>query len=219
MNVKNKMVEKTVAPEFSCPLTLDELKSGERRELRLEADERARRALARRFGLERLDHLDAEITVWPIRDGVAIEGRFDAKGAQVCVVSFAPVPFEMEKAPIRLHLLKEDALRRLEEELGEAIFLDEIDHDLLEGEEIDLGEIVAQSLILALEPYPRAEGLAQETLKRHGLGDTPDDAEQVISSGEHRVSKGSPLQALGDLLAGAASGGKGRGGDGSGSQA
>lgn len=219
MNVKNKMVEETVAPEFSCPLKRDELKSGERRELRLEADEHACRALARRFGLERLDRLNAEIVVMPIRDGVAIEGRFDAKGAQVCVVSFAPVPFEMEKAPIRLQLLDEDALRRLEDELGEAIFLDEIDYDLLEGEEINLGEIVAQSLALTLDPYPRAEGLAQEILKRHGLGEAPENAGQAISSGKDRGLKGGSLQALGDLLANAASGGKASGGDGSGSHA
>ncbi len=203
MIMKNANEGEAPTPEFSSPLKLVELEAGERRELRLEAGETARRALARRFGLECLDRLDARLTVWPIRDGVAIRGSFDAEGVQACVVSFAPVPFRMEGEPIRLHLLREDALRRHEEEQGEAIFEEEIDHDLLEGGEIDLGEIVAQSLALALEPYPRAESEAGETLARlgFGLGDGERaDAAPIPTGDENHPARRSPLRALGELL-------------------
>ena len=49
---------------------------------------------------------------------------------------------------------------------------DEEEIDVLEGESIDLGELVAQTIATAIDPYPRKDGA--EFGKAPGLGDNED---------------------------------------------
>ena len=53
---------------------------------------------------------------------------------------------------------------------GEEVELSEDDCDVMEysGQQIDLGEALAQTLFLALDPYPRAEN-ADEFARKKGL--------------------------------------------------
>lgn len=142
------------AGEFSRPFNLREL--GERPVRReVEADERERAALAERFGLIGIERLAAELTLRRLRGGrvVRVIGRIMAAATQRCVVTLGPVParldekFELDFAPGG------------EQDEAEVVLDAEVDEpEPLEGDRLDLGELVAQQFALALDPYPRAAG-------------------------------------------------------------
>ena len=149
-------------PEFSRPVRADRIGTA-REELTITADAAECAALSRRFALRALDALSARVFIW--RDGadVRLEGRFDAKLVQSCVASGAPVPATVsEDINIRF--------ARLAEGLPEEVELDADDCDVMEfdGQAVDAGEAVAQSLSLALNPYPRAPD-ADKALKAAGI--------------------------------------------------
>lgn len=151
------------ALEFSRPVALDSL-GGAARQFAFEADEAERAALARRFGLLALDALSVEAQL--VRDGreVRATGRVRAHSTQGCVATGAPVPAEVD-APFDLVFQPLVEGRPDEEiELGEA----ELDIVFYEGGAIDLGEAAAQTLALALDPYPRAAD-ADEALRAAGV--------------------------------------------------
>jgi len=139
-----------VTTELSRIVRIDGIGAAPRREV-IAATPAECAALAARFDLQALDRLTADLTV--VRDvrGVAVAGRLSAAGAQACVVSAEPVPFLLDEA---VDLVFSDAA------VGEAaeIELEDVDLDVLplDGDALDLGEAVAQSLGLALDPYPRA---------------------------------------------------------------
>ncbi len=140
------------APEFSRPLPLGLVGPEGRREV-LEADEAERVALARRFGIPAIEHLRAELRLWPEADGaVRAEGRVDAAVVQSCVVTLEPVSQRVDE-PVALRLLP--AGREPRDDPDE-----EADEVATERGVADLGEAVAEQLALALDPYPRAPGAA-----------------------------------------------------------
>lgn len=141
------------ASEFSRRLDLEAVR-GPRVRFDVAASPTECVALAKRFGLVRLDRLAAagEATLgagghW------RLSGRLDAAVVQTCVVTLDPVPaevrddFEIEFAPA------EGA-----EEEGEVEVMDGDAEPLPPGGVLDIGEIVAQQLSLALDPFPRTPG-------------------------------------------------------------
>ncbi len=108
-------------------------------------------ALAARFDLIALADLAAQVTL--VRDalGIRAAGRLTAHGEQACVVSAEPVAFAIAE-PIDLRFADSGAPAGDEVELSDA----DLDVLPLDGDALDLGEAVAQSLGLALDPYPRA---------------------------------------------------------------
>ncbi len=107
-------------------------------------------ALAARFDLVTLADLAAEVTLASDAAGIRATGRFTAHGEQACVVSAEPVAFAIAE-PIDLRFAIVAAA-------GDEVELSDADLDVvpLDGDALDLGEAVAQSLGLALDPYPRA---------------------------------------------------------------
>ncbi len=152
-----------MTPEFSRPYRLDELGGGARA-VTIEADEAERAALAVRFGLIQIDAL--AVTAELVRDGDAVvaTGNLRASVVQACVASGDPVPARIAEA---------SALRFLPEaevDAAEEIELHENDLDVIpyEGSAIDIGEAAAQTLALALDPFPRAPD-AEEKLRAAGV--------------------------------------------------
>lgn len=141
-----------MTPEFSRIARLSEIGSGPRPE-RLEAKPAERAALAERFALASLDALSADLTVRREAGGVRVKGRVRAEAAQICAVSGEPVPVSIDE-PVDLLFASDSPTARPDEEveLGAA----DLDIIPLEGEAVDIGEAVAQSFGLALDPYPRA---------------------------------------------------------------
>ena len=150
-------------PEFSRPIRLNEVGDGTR-ERTLEATADERKALVRRFRLAALDRLEAKLHVIPEEKSWLVTGTLTADLAQPCVATGEPVPARIE-APFSVRYVAS-----LDTPEAEELELSDEDCDVmeLEGERIDLGETVAQSLALNLDPYPRAPD-ADATLRKLGV--------------------------------------------------
>lgn len=143
-------------PEFSRPIRAHEV--GQRRQHNLGATAPERAALARRFDLLILERLEANLEL-RADTGTAtgagstvihVTGHISAAGTQPCVATQAPVPFTIAE-PLTLRLIPE-APESEDIELSEH----DLDSEPLTSDIIDLGEIIAQALGLALDPYPRS---------------------------------------------------------------
>lgn len=136
----------------------------------IEADERERAALAERFAIVSIEKLTAEIELELCQKGVRAEGALKAEITQACAVSGDPFPVRIEEA-IVLRFIEEGTATLTPSDEDEIDFeltaedCDEIEYD---GESFDLGEAVAQTLGLAIDPY--AEGpKASAARKRAGI--------------------------------------------------
>jgi uncharacterized metal-binding protein YceD (DUF177 family) len=147
-------MEQQYAPEFSRVLMLE--KVGQfAYTFNIEAKEQERVLLAQRFNIPRIDLLKAKFVInrGSTTGEYNVDGFVTADVTQSCVVSLEDVSAHLE---FPIHLL----LRRgCEEDFAddiEANFEDShVDLDFYQDFEIDLGEICAQYLSLALDPYPR----------------------------------------------------------------
>ncbi|WP_338662971.1 YceD family protein [Pararoseomonas sp. SCSIO 73927] len=123
---------------------------GEGRRQRLEATPEERAALAGRMGLLELDSLSGELELVPAAGGtVRARGTLRAAVVQSCVVTLEPVPQTIEES-LDWRILPPG--KEPSEDLDEGP--DEIESE--PDGTVDLGEALAQSLALALDPYPRA---------------------------------------------------------------
>lgn len=143
------------APEFARLRRLDTL--GTREEsAHVEADAEERRRLAGRFGLLSLDRLEADYRLIREGDAVRATGRMMANVVQPCSVTGDPVPAVIDTDFAIRFTPEAEAAPDDEVELAE----DDCDIVFYEGGAIDLGEAAAQTLALALDPYPRSAGAA-----------------------------------------------------------
>lgn len=169
--------------EFSHVIKLSEI-GNHSKSLKLVADENARDGLIKRFDLAALDSLKAELSLVHDANGVVASGRFTADLAQHCIATHDPVPVKMDEA-VNIRFIPEPTFSGEVELELEADDCDTMFHD---GQTFDLGEAVAQSLGLALNPYPRSPE-AEKMLQAAGVK----SEEDVVPTGA--------LAGLKDLLA------------------
>ena len=151
-----------MTPEFSRTYRLDSLGGLKTLEIEASADERA--ALAQRFGLQDVAELKAQATVTPVAAGIEVAGHMKGRATQSCVVTGGPVPaFVSQNCAVRF--VAPDATPEAEEIELNAEDCDIMEHD---GQAIDIGEAVAQTLGLALDPYPRSAN-AEARLREAGV--------------------------------------------------
>lgn len=149
--------------DFGHRIAIDNIHEGTR--IDLVADEKERKAIAQRLGLVSLERLEAHATLDKQRERIRARGRIRASLEQSCVATGDPVAEHIDEAfdLIFLPELADDSADR-EIELGEAdcnvIFYD--------GGAIDLGSAIADTLALAMNPYPRSAG-ADAALKEAGV--------------------------------------------------
>jgi uncharacterized metal-binding protein YceD (DUF177 family) len=150
--------------EFSRIYRLDAL-SAEPLRVEIEAGPEEREALARRFGLPALEALTAQAELKRSGDAASASGTLRAKVVQSCVASGEPVEAEVTE-DFRVEFRPSPAGSKPDDEieLGEG----ELDVVFFEGGAIDLGEAVAQSLLLGLDPYPRSPA-AEAALRDAGV--------------------------------------------------
>ncbi len=124
-------------------------------------------ALARRFGLVAVDFLAATITLK--RDEtdhlVHLRGNITADVVQSCVITLEPVANHIDGAVDVAYSVDEGgawAVRDMAPHADIAPGEDDLP-ELLEGDEIDIGEVVAEHLGLHLDPYPRRPGVVFST--------------------------------------------------------
>jgi uncharacterized metal-binding protein YceD (DUF177 family) len=173
----------TDQPEFSRTYRLDGIGEAPRA-VSIEADAGELAALASRFGLISLNDLSATAQLAREGDVITASGSLQADAVQACVASGEPVPAHIAES-FALRFVPPAGQAAEEEEIE----LEESELDLLtyDGGAIDLGEAVAQTLALALDPFPRAPD-ADDALREAG----------VVS--EQDMSPFSALKALKDKL-------------------
>jgi len=164
---KERAMTAGASAEFSRPFRLSQL-GPERCEISLRPGPAECRALARRFDLLRLSGFECTACIRPLADAGEFElnGRFTAELQQACVVSLDPVCSSLNddfRLTFRLVTSADGDATRSDCASREAVASFDPDEDDVEpvvDDEIDLGEIFAQYLYLALDPYPRKPGAA-----------------------------------------------------------
>lgn len=143
-----------MTPEFSRRYPLDSIGSAPRA-VEIEAEEAERAALARRFDLLALDTLRVQAMLTAVAGGVEARGTIHAVLAQPCVVTSDPVPATIDE-PFALRFMAEQPVGGDDDDEG--MELSDADCDVLplENGAVDLGEAAAQTLGLALDPFPRS---------------------------------------------------------------
>lgn len=150
------------APEFSRSERSDTIGAGARDvTIAATADECA--ALARRFDLVAVERLEATFSIRREAVGIVAAGRVRAAVVQACSVTDEPICVRVDE-PVALRFVA--AADASEEEIElEADALDTIAYD---GAAINLGEAAAETMALALDPFPRGPNAAA-ALKAAGV--------------------------------------------------
>lgn len=148
-----------VRPEFSRPERLDTIGAGERL-VEIAADEGERAALARRFAIVAVERLTAALTVRREQGAVLVAGRVAGAVVQACSATGEPLRAAVDE-PVALRFLDEAPAVDEEVELS----ADVLDTLPIEGGAVDLGEVAAETMALALDPFPRGPGAAAALAK------------------------------------------------------
>ena len=161
------MVSPPDTPELSRPVKVKGL-PGE--PVRVEADAAERAALARRFGLPGIDRLHTDVDLETRATAIRATGTLNADIRQSCAISGEDFPARVEER-IDLRFVTEASFGVGQDDGSPAeIELEADDCDEIEyrGDTIDVGEAVAQTLGLAIDPYAEGPG-ADEARKRAGI--------------------------------------------------
>ncbi|MGE4321622.1 MAG: DUF177 domain-containing protein [Sphingobium sp.] len=152
------------APEFSRPIRADQV-GRHPRDSRISADAQERAALAKRFGLTALDRLEATYSLTEEGPVIIARGRIRATLSQPCVATGAPVPEQVDNDFALRFVVEQDGPAE-----GEALEVDAEEYDVIgyDGQAIDMGEAVAETLALVMTPYPRAHD-ADAVLRAAGV--------------------------------------------------
>jgi uncharacterized metal-binding protein YceD (DUF177 family) len=156
--------------ELSRVIAVDEFgEAGINIEIEASADERA--ALARRFGLIAIDDVSSRMRVRRLENGgVGVRGRFSASLVQHCVVTLEPVAARVEDVIEVLYSPFDGGEGR---DVSVVAFGDDAPEPL-RGDVIDVGEVVAESLGLAIDSYPRRPGATFASIRQAAkMGEDP----------------------------------------------
>lgn len=158
--------------EFPRPVDLRALP---RQQLDLVADAGERAALARRFGIEAIEALDATARVTQSAEAVEVRGTISAQLIQSCAISGEDFPVRIA-CDYRLRFVPEADYEAALQAAGDEVELagDDLDTIPYAGSTIELGEAIAQTLALEIDPYAEGPG-AEAARAEYGLM-TPEDA-------------------------------------------
>lgn len=125
--------------------------------IKIEADDAERAELATRFELVSVEVFFAEILVRPLPKGkfFILEGKYEAKIVQNCVISLQPFESSVKGSISR----RFGSAPPIEEDVEVLIELDEEDPpEPLDEGRIDVAEAIAEEFGVNLEPFPRSPG-------------------------------------------------------------
>lgn len=125
----------------------------------IEAEAAERAALAKRFGLPNVLELRAVVTLTPNGDTIDARGRLTARFDQRCAIANEPFASSLDEA-VSIRFVPAIAPAPADEAIEFASGnVDEIEY---QGASFDLGEALAESFGLAIDPYatgPNAEAV------------------------------------------------------------
>jgi len=151
-----------VSVEFARPQRVDTI-GDDARTIEIDADAQERAALAKRFDLIGIEKLTGKFTIRRDAAGIVAEGRVAAAVTQACSITGDPLPAAVDE-PVALRFVAEEDAGQDEVELGDS----DIDVIPYDGGTIDLGEVAAETMALALDPFPRGPN-AEVVLKEAGV--------------------------------------------------
>ncbi|MBM3595094.1 MAG: DUF177 domain-containing protein [Alphaproteobacteria bacterium] len=165
------------APEFSRVVDLRHC-DGRKFEVVAKPEERAR--LAERFDLVRIDDLKAALLLRRDGDLVHATGSFEARWVQTCALSAEDLPVSVSQ-PLTLRFVPAKSNQPAEKDLE--IDSDDADEIEYSGTAIDLGEAVAQSLALAIDPFATGPAAAEARERLRAESDSPFAALAALKRG------------------------------------
>lgn len=122
---------------------------------RWQPDAAARATLAKALGLQAIAALDFQGEIHPEgREDFRLEGQLAADVVQSCVITLAPVPARLRESVLRRYL----AEFTLPD--GDEVEMPADDSPEPLPATLDLTDVAAEALALALPPYPRAKGVS-----------------------------------------------------------
>jgi uncharacterized metal-binding protein YceD (DUF177 family) len=153
--------DKKQQSEIERIIDLDRLGTGGTA-LEIAASDSERAGLAKRFGFLGLPAFSARVTVDRRPGGqIIVEGRLRGRIVQACVLTLDPVNQDLDEV-FRI-VFRQDMKDDRDPESGEAVLNSQADApEPLTGNMLDIGEIVAEQLSLAADPYPRRPGAKLE---------------------------------------------------------
>ena len=156
-----------MSENFSCRLNLDRVHDGER--IYLIASDIERADIAQRIGLVSLERLAAHCVldrkgIGDQTGSIRARGRIKASLTQACVATGEPMPAYIDEA-FELHFEPEPT-RAPDDEIE--LSGDELDVIFHDGSAIELGEAIADTLAVSLDPYPRGPN-AEVALQEAGV--------------------------------------------------
>lgn len=151
-----------MTPEFHRPEPVDTI-GDVARSVSVVADAAERAALATRFALAAINSLEGQFSISSDAGGIVARGRVIADVVQACVITGDPVTAKIDE-PVALRFVNGDDPVAEEIELT----IDALDTIPFDGAAIDLGEASAETMALALDPFPRSAN-ADVTLRNAGV--------------------------------------------------
>jgi hypothetical protein len=134
----------------------------------IDADAAQRIALAEEHDLLSVESYRAELLVAPWkRNGVKVSGSVVADITQACIVTLEPVVAHINEPVDALLLPEQSELGRQGFDGGGEILLDAEGPDSPEtfsGDTIDVGALAEQFFGLAIDPYPRKQGVSLDAV-------------------------------------------------------
>lgn len=152
------------APEFS---RMVDRRSITAQPVTLTATEQECAALAERFAIVSVERLEAVVSLEAKGEDVHAKGTLEAKVVQSCAVSGDDLQVTISE-PLTLHFVPESALPDYDPDEEVDLTEEELDQIPYDGTAFDLGEAVAQTLALAIDPYLEGPN-ADEARRQHGL--------------------------------------------------
>ena len=152
--------------EFSRPFALDSIGDAPRT-VSISATPEECAALAVRFGLAGVRALSAAAKLVAQGDAYLVTGNMAGSFIQLCIATDEPVPASVNEAFEIRFVSPQHAIAADEIELA-SDDCDMMEHD---GQSLDLGEAAAQTLALALNPFPRAANADTILAKAGVVGD------------------------------------------------
>jgi uncharacterized metal-binding protein YceD (DUF177 family) len=116
----------------------------------IEADEAERAALAKRFGIVRIDRLEADVVLHRKDRVIDARGTLSADIVQACAVSAEDLPVTIDEE-VAVRFVPEVRIYAPDQEIE--LSAEECDEVEYGGSHFDLGEAVAQTLALAIDPF------------------------------------------------------------------
>lgn len=162
------MKDQAIAPAKSLldhRLSVDTLPD-EGRIIEIDATQEEREAIAQELDLLSLERLVAELEVRPKAKGrVQVKGRLRAALTQACVVSLEPVPSEISDVIEAEFWPEEQIAARAKSALDEegALDLEPLaadGPDPIDNGNVNLGQLVFETLATLIDPFPRKDGAA-----------------------------------------------------------